>query len=216
MAARSSLTVARSSLTAARSSPLRRLCFRMWRVTIFSPSTSRSTISTRVLICSKSSFATSLGFPNPRPPLSQPSTGCDRFQRVGADASWRSSQELDEELAHLLRLFLLRPMPGAIDKMGTAPLRTDGIGLHFLEDAGVLVGSPVALAGDEARRHVDGAARERALLGEGSGIGAAPHAVALQGASETSTGILGGIDADLGLGQPLAGRDLGDRKSTRL
>jgi hypothetical protein len=34
-----------------------------------------------------------------------------------------SAQELDEQLAHVLRLFLLHPMPRALDEMGAAPLR---------------------------------------------------------------------------------------------
>src|SRR5262245_1879281 len=46
---------------AARSSPLWRVCSRIWRVTIFSPSTSRSTVSTRAFRWSNSSRVTSVG-----------------------------------------------------------------------------------------------------------------------------------------------------------
>ena len=38
---------------------------------------------------------------------------------------------------------------------------------------------------------------------------AAAHPIALQGAGELGAGVFGGVNADLGVGQPLAGRDLG-------
>src|SRR5205823_4255828 len=107
-----------------------------------------------------------------------------------------SAQELHQQLAHGIGLLLLHPMPGAIDEMSAAPLRADADCLHRLEDAGSLKRTPVALAGDEAGRHVDGATRERAQLGESLGIGAAPHPVALQSAGETSPGIFRGVNAN--------------------
>src|SRR5262249_17263073 len=100
-------------------------------------------------------------------------------------------------------------MPGTIDKMGAAPLRTDARRLHRFEDARSLIRTPVALASDEAGRHVDRAPGKRAQLGEGLGVGAAPNPIALQGASESGPGIFRGVDADFVLGQPLASRDLG-------
>jgi len=93
--------------------------------------------------------------------------------------------------------------------VSAAPLRGRREGSASLEDAGSLIRSPVALAGDETGRHVDRAPGERAQLGEGLRVGAAPHPVALQSASEAGSGIFRGVDADLGLGEPLAGRDLG-------
>ena len=46
-------------------------------------------------------------------------------------------------------------------------------------------------------------------LGDALGIGAAPHPIALQRAGEAGAAVFGGVDVDLGLGQPLARRDLG-------
>src|SRR3954470_21799978 len=77
-----------------------------------------------------------------------------------------SVHELDEQLAHSVGLLLLHPMPSAIDEGRTSPLCADAGRLHRLEDTRRLVGPPVALAGDEAGRHVDRAAGERAQLGE--------------------------------------------------
>src|SRR3989442_15889515 len=63
-------------------------------------------------------------------------------------------KELHEQLAHLLRLLLLHPVPGALDEMAAHHARA-GAFLHALDIAGDLIGAPIALAGDEHRRHVD-------------------------------------------------------------
>ena len=80
---------------------------------------------------------------------------------------------------------------------------------------GVLIGAPIALPSDEHRGDIDGAARERPHLGEALRIGAAPHAIALKGAGELRSGVFGRVHVDLGLGQPLARRDLGRRRHER-
>src|SRR6266540_4642106 len=67
--------------------------------------------------------------------------------------------KIDKQTAHFLGLLLLHPMPGSLHNMAAKHLPADGR-LHFLQVAGSLVSAPVACAGDEARRHVDGAAGE--------------------------------------------------------
>src|SRR5260370_25455439 len=66
-------------------------------------------------------------------------------------------QKLDQQLAHPFRLFLLHPMPGAVDQMATHHPGARAL-LHPLEIAGTLVGPPVARSGNKNSRHIDGAA----------------------------------------------------------
>ena len=71
-----------------------------------------------------------------------------------------AADELQQQTADCLGLFLLNPMSRAIDEMRATPLRTSH-GLHPLKRARNLIDTPVALAGDETRGHIDGAARKR-------------------------------------------------------
>src|SRR5262245_28497569 len=116
-------------------------------------------------------------------PLSTSGPGCPLTRARTENADLRSTprlllQEPNEQFAHLLGLLLLHPMASAIEQM-EADHAGAGLGLHRLDGAGCLIGATVALAADEHRRHVDGAAREGAHLGDALGIGAAPHAIAL-------------------------------------
>src|SRR5205807_367723 len=61
-------------------------------------------------------------------------------------------QKVDQQLAHMFRLLLLHPMPGAVDQVASHHTRACPL-LHQLKIAGTLVGSPVAFSGDEYRRH---------------------------------------------------------------
>src|SRR5215471_21408587 len=61
-------------------------------------------------------------------------------------------QKRDEQLADLLRLLLLHPMPGAVDQVASHHTRACAQ-LHLLEIAGALISAPVAFPGDEDRRH---------------------------------------------------------------
>ena len=67
--------------------------------------------------------------------------------------------KLKQQLRYPLGLFLLHPMPGTVDYVATKHAGAGAL-LHALEIAGTLVGAPVALAGDEDRRHIDRAAGE--------------------------------------------------------
>ena len=67
----------------------------------------------------------------------------------GAVRSDSASQKPDQQVAHLLGLLLLRPVPGPVHQMKAHHLRA-GTALHSLHGARGLVGAPVALAGDEA------------------------------------------------------------------
>src|SRR5882672_5275191 len=69
-------------------------------------------------------------------------------------------QEIDQQLIHPLRLLLLHPMPGAVDKMAAQHPGARAL-LHPLVVPGALVGSPIAFAGDKDRRHIDAPAREQ-------------------------------------------------------
>src|SRR6266852_4619161 len=73
-------------------------------------------------------------------------------------------KELHEQLADLLRPLLLHPVAGALDQVAAHHARAYAL-LHAFDIAGNLVGAPVALARDEHRRHVDGAAGEHLELG---------------------------------------------------
>ncbi len=88
-----------------------------------------------------------------------------------------------------------------------------GTGLHFLHRARHLVYAPVALARDEAGRHIDGAAGEDLDLGVEFAARADP--IPIQAALEAGPGIFRAVDAKLGLGQPFARRDLGGRRHVR-
>jgi len=55
---------------------------------------------------------------------------------------------LNKQLAHLLRLFLLKPVSRSINKMSTTHLRAGGA-LHPLERTGVLENTPITLSADE-------------------------------------------------------------------
>src|SRR5262249_9904576 len=84
----------------------------------------------------------------------------------------RVLQERDEQPAHLAGLLLLHPVSGALDQVKAHHARARGL-LHGFGGTRGLVGAPVALAADEAGRHVDGAAGERMHLGDALGVRAA-------------------------------------------
>src|SRR5262249_43097538 len=91
----------------------------------------------------------------------------------------RVSQELDEQAAHLAGLLLLHPVSGSLDQVKAYHPRARGL-LHALGGTRRRVGAPVALAADEAGRHIDSAAGERVHLSNALWVRAAPHPVALQ------------------------------------
>src|ERR1700730_8072295 len=115
-------------------------------------------------------------------------------------------QELDQELAHPLRLLLLHPMAGAVDQMA-AQHPGAGALLHPLEITGPLVVSPIAFPGDKDRRHADAPAREQLQFA----LEPTPRAAAvpLQPALEPGPLVFGAVDGELVLRQPPACRDLG-------
>ena len=102
----------------------------------------------------------------------------------GIRARLRVAPGACEIRAHLLRLFLLHPVPGPVQQMKAHHVRARAVP-HFLHGARGLVDAPVALARDEHRRHIDGAAGEGVHLGDALGVRAAPHPIALKGAIET-------------------------------
>src|SRR5580658_6777649 len=77
---------------------------------------------------------------------------------VKSFGSARRAQELQKQPVHLRRLFLLYPVPGAVDQMAADHVRACRA-LHGLKHAGALVGAPILLAGDEAGGDLDGLAR---------------------------------------------------------
>src|ERR1700735_779047 len=91
-------------------------------------------------------------------------------------------------------------MSGAIDEMRAPPLRTSR-GLHPLKSAGKLIHAPIALAGDETRRHIDGAAGERFKLTDGF---AGKASIPLQAALKSGSGKFGRIDSQLCVSEPFA------------
>src|SRR5437868_5842035 len=96
-------------------------------------------------------------------------------------------------------------MPCSLDQVRAAPFSAHL--RHPLERAGKLVDAPVALARDEAGRHVDGAARENLELRKLPF--AVRAAVPLQPTLKSRAAELGCIDRQLSFGQPAARRDLG-------
>src|SRR5712691_5641052 len=121
-------------------------------------------------------------------------------------------KELHEQLAHLLRLLLLHPVPGALDQMAAKDARAGALP-HALDIAGNLVGAPVALARDEHRWHVDGAAGEYFELGIENALRAA--AIPLQPALKARASELAAVDRELVVGQPFARGDLLSRRHLR-
>ena len=97
---------------------------------------------------------------------------------------------MEQQRDDLLRLLLLHPVPGAVDELAPNHART-GLLLHAFERAWCLIDTSVALAGDEARGHVDGAAGEHLLLDlEAAGC---PHAIPVQATLEARPGVLCGV-----------------------
>src|SRR6188474_3803860 len=92
-------------------------------------------------------------------------------------------EEREQQPADLLGLFLLYPVPRAVDPVEPDHVRARRR-LHAVDRARRLVDAPIAFPPDELRRDVDAAAREGAHLSLAFGIGAAPHAIALQRAGE--------------------------------
>src|SRR4051812_38253787 len=84
-------------------------------------------------------------------------------------------------------------------------LRTRAV-LHRLDIAGTLIHAPVALPGDEHRRHVDGAAGEDLQLAGVLALSSA--AVPLQATLEPNASVLAAIERELLVRQPFACSDL--------
>src|SRR5215468_11046232 len=96
--------------------------------------------------------------------LQRPDTGSERARHTvnaGCSVARRPflPRRAQQQLADPLGLFLLHPMPCTVDQVATEHAGASAL-LHAFEIAGTLIGAPVALAGNEDRRHVDGAARE--------------------------------------------------------
>ena len=96
-------------------------------------------------------------------------------------------------------------MAGAVEQMAAEHAGAGAV-LHALEIAGALIGAPVALAGDEHRRHVDRAAGEQLQFGIVEALGAG--AVPLQSALKSGALVFAAVDAELVVGEPPAGGDL--------
>src|SRR5690606_3427397 len=92
-------------------------------------------------------------------------TGGSVARLPGGAVAFDGAEERVQKAHHLLRLLLLNPMPGMLDQMTAAHVGA-GLRLHPLQSTGGLMDAPVATAGDEARRHVDAAAREDLQLGD--------------------------------------------------
>src|SRR5580700_10188961 len=115
-----------------------------------------------------------------------------------------SIDELQQQTTDFFGLFLLNPMSSAIDEMRAPPLRT-GQGLHPLKRARNLIDAPVALAGDETRRHIDGPAGKRLKLTD---IFAGEASIPLQAALKSGPGKFGRVDRQLFVSEPFACSDL--------
>src|SRR4030088_2124730 len=111
--------------------------------------------------------------------------------------------ELQQHFTYPLRLLLLHPVAGAIDQMN-AEHPCAGARLHRLEDARALISAPILLARDEARGHVDAAARTCLEFGGERARGAA--AIPLQAALESGAFIFRAIESEFALGQPFVRR----------
>src|SRR5207245_10246561 len=102
-------------------------------------------------------------------------------------------------------LFLLNPVARAPDDVHASQVRAGAV-LHRLEVARLLVNAPVAPASNEARGHVDRAARPGLEFRRISPTGGA--AIPLQPALETGAGVFGGVDRKFVIGKPATGDDL--------
>src|SRR3984885_6758103 len=111
-----------------------------------------------------------------------------------------SIDELQQQTADCLGLLLLNPVSSAIDEMRAPPLRTSR-GFHPLKGARNLVHAPIALARDETRRHIDGAARKRFKLTD---VFACQAPIPLQGALKSGSSKFGRIDRQLRVSEPFA------------
>src|SRR4029077_9683009 len=109
------------------------------------------------------------------------------------------AQKLNEQGAHHFRSLLLHPMSRAIEEMKSDHVSAGAVA-HLVDCARRLIDAPIALPRDKLRGHVYGAARKGVHLSDASGIGATPHAIALQRASEASPAIFGRVHVDLGFG----------------
>src|SRR5712671_1047503 len=115
-------------------------------------------------------------------------------------------QKLDQQLAHPFRLFLLHPMPGAVDQMTAEHPRAGAIP-HALEIARALIGSPIAFSCNEHGRDIDGAAGKQLKLGIIEAL--RPGPIPLQSALEAGALVFGAVDGEFALREPSADRDFG-------
>src|SRR3984957_21286388 len=91
-------------------------------------------------------------------------------------------------------------MSGAIDEMRAPSLRTSR-GLHSLKSTGKLIHAPIALAGDETRRHIDGAAGKRFKLAD---VFAGKASIPLQGALKSGSSKFFCVNGQLCVSNPSA------------
>src|SRR4029450_3975365 len=153
--------------------------------------------STRRRFRSFSSYAFSVNSGDRRTPKANA-----RGLRLGA-SRLLVTQKLNDQRAHLLRLFLLHPVPSALQQMKAQHSRTRG-GPHSVDSTRRLIDSPVAPAGHVHRWHIDRSARERAQVGEALGIGPSSYSVALKRTGKFGPRVFGGVDLDLRFCQPFA------------
>src|ERR1700730_12016540 len=98
-------------------------------------------------------------------------------------------------------------MAGAIEEMESDHIRAGAIA-HLIDGTRYLIVAPIAFPRDVLGGHVYDAARKGLHLSDTFGIGAPPHAIALQCAVETSPAVFGCVHIDLGFSQPFAIRDV--------
>src|SRR6516225_8211977 len=111
----------------------------------------------------------------PSPSRRSTPTAVDRGQLAGwfvdevklsrSSSPSRRVDEVQQQATDFFRLLLLNPMSRTINEMCAAPLSTSR-SLHPLKCTGKLIHTPIALACNETRRHIDGAARKRFKLGD--------------------------------------------------
>jgi len=115
-----------------------------------------------------------------------------------------SANELQQQSADFLRLLLLYPMSSTINQISTAPFGT-GDCLHPLKCARVLVDAPIAFAGNETGRHIDGSVRKHFKLRV---VFAARASVPLQATLKSGPTKFGGVHGQFFVGKPFAYSDL--------
>src|SRR5437870_11292588 len=134
-------------------------------------------------------------------------TGSDARSSNGAVARSVAPEKIGDERADAIGLFLLHPMPRAVDELDAADHVRARARLHPLECAGILIRAPVGLSGNEHRRLIDRPAREQLKLRRESA--ARTDTVRLEAALKPGPAVFSAVHAQLIFGKPLAGGDRG-------